>query len=42
VTPDLDTLWRQLGVTPRGKTVELDDRAPKAAIRRAITTRPAP
>ena len=42
VTPDLDAIWRSLGVKherERGK-VELDDTAPKAAIRRAITTRP--
>ena len=34
---DLDTLWRRLGVLPEGRGVRLDDTAPEAAIRRAIT-----
>ena len=34
---DLDTLWRRLGVVPEGRGVRLDDSAPEAAIRRAIT-----
>jgi hypothetical protein len=40
VTPspiDLETLWRELGVTLKNGTVEFDDAAPLAAIRRAIT-----
>lgn len=39
VTPDLDALWRDLGVIPRGDHVEFDDKAPDAAIRKAITSR---
>lgn len=35
---DLDALWKKLGVIPRGKTVEFDDTAPLAAVRKAITT----
>lgn len=38
VTPDLTTLWKQLGVIPSGKTVRFDDSAPLASVRRAITT----
>jgi len=34
---DLDSLWRQLGVRKDGDTVRLDDGAPLAGIRRAIT-----
>jgi hypothetical protein len=34
---DLDSLWRQLGVWRDGDTVRLDDGAPLAGIRRAIT-----
>jgi hypothetical protein len=41
VTPDLDALWRSLGVRVRDGVVELDDQAPRAAIRRAISARPA-
>ena len=37
VSPDLDQLWKELGVERRGKTVVFDDTAPLAAIRRAIT-----
>jgi hypothetical protein len=36
VTPDLMALWRQLGVTPDGGSVHLDDSAPLADIRHAI------
>jgi hypothetical protein len=42
VTPDLDALWRELGVVHRRGSFELDDQAPKAALRRAISARPAP
>jgi predicted metalloprotease with PDZ domain len=34
---DLAALWRRLGVHAHGRTIELDDSAPLAAIRRAIT-----
>jgi hypothetical protein len=34
---DLNALWRDLGVNSSNKTVSLDDRAPLAEIRRAIT-----
>jgi len=34
---DLDALWRRLGVLPEGRGVRLDDTAPEAEIRRAIT-----
>jgi hypothetical protein len=37
VSPDLDQLWKELGVERRGDTVVFDDSAPLAAIRRAIT-----
>ena len=37
VSPDLDQLWKELGVERQGKTVVFDDSAPLAAIRRAIT-----
>jgi len=39
VEVDLDALFRRLGVALRGGVVELDDRAPLAPIRRAITER---
>jgi len=35
---DLDTMWRELGVRVEGQQIRLDDGAPLAAIRRAITT----
>ena len=35
--PDLDALWRDLGVSARDGRVVLDDEAPLASIRRAIT-----
>jgi hypothetical protein len=38
VSPDLEELWRQLGVQLRGKNVELQDDAPLAAARQAIMT----
>ena len=36
VSPDLQGLWRQLGIRQRGRSVELDDAAPLAATRKAI------
>ena len=41
VSPDLDALWQELGVIVRNGTLDLDDKAPRAAIRRAITAPPA-
>lgn len=41
VTPDLAALWRDLGLRPRDGTIEFDDGAPLAEIRKAITARPA-
>jgi hypothetical protein len=38
--PDLDALWRQLGVSVRDGRVVFDDSAPLAAIRQAITAPP--
>ena len=40
-TPDLDVLWTRLGVPNDPKTERFDDHAPLAAIRVAITARPA-
>ncbi len=40
VAPDLPAIWGGLGVEVRHGRLELDDRAPKAAIRRAISARP--
>jgi hypothetical protein len=37
VTPDLDALWRDLGVRVRDGGIEFDDTAPLAAIRVAMT-----
>ena len=37
--PDLAALWRDLGLRMRGGTLEFDDNAPLAAIRKAITAR---
>jgi hypothetical protein len=37
ISPDLDQLWKSLGVERRGETVVFDNSAPFAAIRRAIT-----
>ena len=39
--PDLDALWRELGIVVRGGRVTFDDSAPLAPIRRAITAKPA-
>ena len=39
VSPDLDQLWKELGIERQGGTVVFDDAAPLAAIRRAITAR---
>jgi hypothetical protein len=40
VTPDLTSLWRDLGVVPEGDSVRLSDDAPLAPVRRAIMRRP--
>jgi len=40
VAPDLPAIWGGLGIKVRHGRVELDDRAPKAAIRRAISAHP--
>lgn len=40
VTPDLAGLWRDLGLKPQGESLEFDDTAPLAAIRKAITAPP--
>lgn len=40
VTPDLDALWRDLGLRVRDGGIEFDDSAPLAAIRLAITKTP--
>ena len=40
VTPDLDSLWRELGVPENPLNEPFDDRAPLAAIRIAITRPP--
>jgi hypothetical protein len=37
VTPDLDALWRDLGLRFKDGSLEFDDAAPLAAIRAAIT-----
>jgi hypothetical protein len=42
VAPDLDALWRGLGVELRQGTLQLDEQAPRAAMRRAISAPPAP
>jgi len=42
MTPDLEMLWTGLGVPKDPKTSAFDDHAPLAAIRIAITARPAP
>jgi hypothetical protein len=39
--PDLDALWRELGISVAGGRVTFDDSAPLAPIRRAITAAPA-
>ena len=40
VDPDLDVLWRELGVKFTDGRVEVDDTAPLAAIRASITKAP--
>jgi hypothetical protein len=42
VTPDLAQLWRDLGLRSSGGSLEFDNTAPLAAIRRAITERREP
>jgi hypothetical protein len=42
VTPDLNQLWRDLGLRNSSGSLEFDDTAPLAAIRRAITERREP
>jgi hypothetical protein len=37
VTPDLAALWRDLGLKTQGESLEFDDTAPLAAIRKSIT-----
>src|SRR5262249_33725396 len=37
VEPDLEGLWTRLGVRRQGRTVQFDDGAPLAAVRRSIT-----
>jgi hypothetical protein len=37
VTPDLDALWKKLGVLYKEGAVSFDDKAPDAAIRKAMT-----
>jgi hypothetical protein len=37
VTPDLDALWRDLGLNAQGGAPVFDDAAPLAAIRAKIT-----
>jgi hypothetical protein len=37
ITADLDTLWKRLGVELAGNAVSFNDKAPLAAVRRAIT-----
>ena len=40
VDVDLPAMWRSLGVIWKGNTVAVDDSAPQAAIRRAMTEKP--
>ena len=40
VMPDLPAIWSGLGIAVRQGRLELDDQAPRAAIRRAISARP--
>jgi hypothetical protein len=40
VTPDLMSLWQQLGIEPEGSSVRLSDSAPLAEVRRAIMRAP--
>jgi hypothetical protein len=41
MSPDLAALWSRLGIEQKGDDVTLNDSAPEAAIRRAISTSPA-
>jgi hypothetical protein len=41
MSPDLEALWKRLGVQKKGDDAALDDLAPEAAIRQAISARPA-
>ena len=41
-TADLAALWKSLGVAVEGDAVTLDDRAPRAWLRRALTPGPSP
>ena len=36
--PDLEKLWQSLGVAVAGRSLEFDDSAPLAPLRKAITT----
>jgi hypothetical protein len=40
VAPDLPALWNSLGIAVRQGALELDEHAPRAALRRAISARP--
>lgn len=40
VAPDLDALWRGLGIAVQHGALDFDDHAPRAALRRAINSRP--
>ncbi len=42
VQVDLPAIWRSLGVVRQPNSVALDDSAPQAAIRKAMTAKPAP
>ena len=37
--PDLPTLWKKLGVELRGDEIVIDDQAPQASLRRALTSK---
>ncbi|HEY5769978.1 MAG TPA: hypothetical protein VIS71_09040 [Terrimicrobium sp.] len=39
VRVDLGSLWRQLGIQPDGRTINLNNSAPLASVRKAITAR---
>jgi hypothetical protein len=41
VAPDLKAIWHGLGISVRHGALEIDERAPRAAIRRAISAAPA-
>jgi len=42
VSPDLDRLWKRLGILVHAGRVDFDEDAPLAALRRAITRGPTP